>query len=111
MFKDERAFLFLMTVETFVVFAQKQLTTGCANVGAMHIMTIGAFHKSFTYRVVMLQGELAFDLKVTGEACFRIAQNDLAFVTITLGMERPWPVTAFAALNFTCFCILFCDIN
>ena len=73
MLKYKRTFHFFVAVKTFLVLAQKHISTSISNIASVHVVTIRARHFSFQNRMVVLEHKFTFDAKMAGETCFGIS--------------------------------------
>jgi hypothetical protein len=112
MLKHERSPHFLVTVKALFVVAQQHSTPGGSNIIAMHIMAIRTEHVAFQNRVMMLEHELALDVKMATEACPDICDQDVpGLASPVFNVNASRPVTCLAPLRLPRFCLFVTDVD
>ena len=77
-FKDKGASHFLVALKALFAVAQQHSAARGPNVASVHVMAIRTRHPAFDNRMVMLEHEFAFDIKMTAKAGFCISHQDIA---------------------------------
>ena len=101
-FKDKRPSHFFVALKAFFVVAQQHRAARGPNVASVHVVAIRTRHPAFDNRVVMLEHEFAFDIKVTAEAGFRISFEDVAALASSVfNVDAAGSVAGLAAFGNT----------
>jgi hypothetical protein len=87
MFEYERPSLFFMALKAFFISELQQFAAGSPYVMTVHAVAIAAGHMTFHHRVVVLQGKFTPDVKMTAKARLGVDRDDLAFISVFLGMQ------------------------
>jgi len=111
-FEYERPSSFLVTGKACFVAAEQHPAAGGSNVASVHTMTIRTRHFAFKDRMVMLEHELALDLRVTGEAGPRVFHEDIAGLSPPVFyVNATWTVTRLTAFGHSGLGIFLADAD
>jgi hypothetical protein len=110
--EDKRASLLFVALEAFFFRKQQHRPTCSPHVTSVHIMAVIAEHSAFGYGMMVLEQELAFNIKVTGKARrFSIRPDNLALVVHVFEVKAPRSVTRLTGLCLTCFSFFICYVD
>ncbi len=110
--ENERSSHFLVAAKTFLILAEQHGAARRCDVASVHVMAIRAEHPAFRDGMMVLEHELAFDVKMAGKTHRGVSyQNIAGFSPPVLDVNAPGAVTRLAGFRLSRLGVLIADLD